>query len=102
MYAIHELVLTLRSEPVVALQMVTYGDSFESQIHSHLVTDSLLDCGSKPTGHVQSKKWMFTCLVESVALPHGPSAKRFIVSEVCGEKTLNVTFVQFLPTGWIC
>ena len=95
MYVIHELVFTLRSELVVELQVVMCGDSFESQMHSHSVSDWLL---LKPIGHVQSKKWMATWLVEGTALSHGPSAKRINVSESCGENTVNVKFVQLLPT----
>ncbi len=53
---------------------------------------------SKPIGQMQSLNWTSRYRVESVELLQGPSAKRFIVSELCGENTLNVTLLQLFPT----
>ena len=85
----------LTRDSVDGSQSVMKGDNCKSQTHSHLV--SLFE-GSKPTGQEQSASWIARCRMESVELPHGPSAKRLIVSELCGENKLNVRLVQILST----
>ena len=77
-------VFTLTRDSVVLQLIIDVGRQF-------WVTITFTSCITikrlKPTGQVQSVKSIFKCRIEIRELPQGPSAKRFIVSDLCGENT---------------